>query len=188
MQVIAEGIETDAPEIVALARQEAGRKRDPVFKAKALYSVTNRALTYDAKAGRVSALAALRRGKASCEGYARLFAALCRASGIPARLVYGLRVRAESLNSGQIVVDRMRHVWDEVYLAGIGWVPVDPTFTYTVNGRKDVTYDYFGRLGQEGDLHIIIGREEQSIIWDFRVPPGHPGLVVEHHLYLSATR
>lgn len=57
------------------------------------------------------------RGHAECRGYTMLFAALCRASGIPARPVWGL-----------IFIDKgfRSHNWDEVYISGVGWVPVDP--------------------------------------------------------------
>ncbi len=180
----AEGIESQAREIVRFAEAKKGRHADPVFQAKALYAATNRLLTYDAQAGQISALAILRDRRASCEGYARLYAAFCRAVGIPARLVYGLRLRDEDLAGGGFTADAARHVWDEIYLAGLGWVPADPTFTYTVNGEKEVSYRYFGRLNEE-DLHLVIGRGEQKVSWTYRVPPGHPGLDVEHHLLLQ---
>ncbi|MGE5597892.1 MAG: transglutaminase-like domain-containing protein [Bacteroidota bacterium] len=179
-----EGIEADHQEILGFAQRKRGRSNDPVRRAKALYAATNLALTYDANAGKTTALEALRRGRASCEGYARLYAALCRAAGIPARLVYGLRLKQKELTKKEILADTARHVWNEVYLAGLGWVPVDPTFSYTVNGRKNVTYDYFARIGHHGDLHVVLGYNKQTISWNFRVPPGHPGLNVEHHIFL----
>lgn len=180
----AEGIEAQGEEIVRFAQANVGKNADPVFQAKALYAATNRLLTYDAQAGQESALATLRAKRANCEGYARLYAALCRAVGIPARLVFGLRLQDEDLAVGEFDADATRHVWDEIYLAGLGWVPADPTFTYTVDGEKGVSYRYFGRLN-EGDLHLLIGRGEQKVSWTYRVPPGHPGLEVEHHLLLE---
>ncbi len=179
-----EGIESGAPEIIAFARENEGSRRDPVFRAKSLYAAANRVLTYDATAGKVSAVAALQRRRGSCEAYARLFAALCRASGIPARLVYGLRLGKRELSAGEFMADDTRHIWNEVFLSGYGWIPVDPTFTYTVDGRKDVTYDYFGRLGLDDDVHVIMGYDDQRIVWTFQVPPGHPGLTVEYHLFV----
>ncbi len=59
----------------------------------------------------------VKRGHAECRGYTMLFAALCRASGVPARPVWGLLFRPKGYDS---------HNWDEVYIAGCGWVPVDP--------------------------------------------------------------
>jgi tetratricopeptide (TPR) repeat protein len=62
----------------------------------------------------------LQRGHAECRGYAVLFAALCRAAGVPARPVWGVFFRAGSPGAFD------SHNWDEVYIAGCGWVPVDP--------------------------------------------------------------
>ena len=57
------------------------------------------------------------RGHAECRGYTMLFAALCRAAGVPSRPVWGIVFLPKGFGS---------HNWDEVYIAGVGWVPVDP--------------------------------------------------------------
>lgn len=62
------------------------------------------------------------RGHAECRGYTMLFAALCRAAGVPARPVWGIVFLPKGFGS---------HNWDEVYIAGVGWVPVDPQRTET---------------------------------------------------------
>ena len=58
-----------------------------------------------------------------CSEHAVLLAAMCRASGIPARVVVGL-----------VYVDRHQgfgyHMWDEVYI-NQRWVAVDPTWNET---------------------------------------------------------
>ena len=59
----------------------------------------------------------VKRGHAECRGYTMLFAALCRAAGVPARPVWGILFPAKGFSS---------HNWDEVFIAGCGWVPVDP--------------------------------------------------------------
>lgn len=64
----------------------------------------------------------LDRGHAECRGYTILFAALCRAAGVPARPVWGVYFSAKGYDS---------HNWDEVYISGCGWVPVDPQLAYT---------------------------------------------------------
>lgn len=66
--------------------------------------------------GTTDALTALRLGEASCNGKSRLFVALCRSKGIPARLVGGL-----ILDNGS---KRTSHQWAEVYINGM-WVPMD---------------------------------------------------------------
>jgi transglutaminase-like putative cysteine protease len=60
-----------------------------------------------------------------------LFVGLARAAGIPARLVYGLRVAksrtgARSLGLASDDATAAQHCRAEVYLVGYGWVPVDP--------------------------------------------------------------
>jgi hypothetical protein len=57
------------------------------------------------------------RGHAECKGYTMLFAALCRAAGVPSRPVWGVLFIPGGFSS---------HNWDEVYVPGSGWVPVDP--------------------------------------------------------------
>lgn len=59
-----------------------------------------------------------------------LFVGLARASGIPARVQYGIRISDSSLHahlgkSGDI--SSAQHCQAEFYLAGLGWVPVDPS-------------------------------------------------------------
>ena len=64
------------------------------------------------------------RGSAECRGYTLLFTALCRAAGVPARPVWGLsKIPAME---GKPKGDFASHNWCEVYLAGCGWIPVDP--------------------------------------------------------------
>jgi tetratricopeptide (TPR) repeat protein len=66
----------------------------------------------------------VQRGHAECRGYAMLFAGLCRAAGVPARTMWGLTRVAPGQDQrfGNIA----SHNWAEFYVAGVGWVPVDP--------------------------------------------------------------
>jgi transglutaminase/protease-like cytokinesis protein 3 len=63
----------------------------------------------------------LRERRAECQGHAYLFAALARASGVPVRVVNGL---AYSDEHGGFLY----HTWNEAWIAGRGWQPVDATF------------------------------------------------------------
>ena len=63
-----------------------------------------------------------------CEHYASSFTVLMRAAGIPARVVTGYQGGFWN-NLGQYLLVRNSdaHAWSEVWLAGRGWVRVDPT-------------------------------------------------------------
>ncbi len=68
-----------------------------------------------------SALETLERGEGSCGAQSMLLAALCRASGIPARVVWGCVYTPEYGGSFG------HHGWNEVYMGKAGWIPVDAT-------------------------------------------------------------
>ena len=66
-----------------------------------------------------------------CADLNALYVGLARASGLPARDVYGLRVAKSqfgyrSLGAGTENVTRAQHCRAEVFINGFGWVPVDP--------------------------------------------------------------
>ncbi len=63
----------------------------------------------------------LRARRAECQGHAYLFAAFARALGIPTRIVNGI---AYSADHGGFLY----HTWNEAWIAGRGWRPVDATF------------------------------------------------------------
>jgi len=63
-----------------------------------------------------------------CEHYASAFVFLMRAAGVPARVVTGYQGgERNSLGNYLIVRGRDAHAWAEVWLAGRGWLRVDPT-------------------------------------------------------------
>lgn len=63
-----------------------------------------------------------------CEHYASAFAVLMRAAGIPARVVAGYQGGELNAYGGYLLVRQSSaHAWNEVWLAGSGWVRVDPT-------------------------------------------------------------
>jgi len=63
-----------------------------------------------------------------CEHYASAFTFLMRAAGIPARVVTGYQGGVLNPMGNYVVVRQAEaHAWSEVWLAGRGWVRVDPT-------------------------------------------------------------
>ena len=68
-----------------------------------------------------------------CEFFASSFALILRAAGVPARLVGGyLGGEYNQMGGYYLVSDDMAHVWVEVYIAGQGWLRVDPS-SYALN-------------------------------------------------------
>lgn len=63
-----------------------------------------------------------------CEHYASSFTFLMRAAGIPARIVTGyLGGEYNGLSGHWVVRQSDAHAWAEVWIAGRGWLRVDPT-------------------------------------------------------------
>jgi transglutaminase-like putative cysteine protease len=62
------------------------------------------------------------RGSGECGSHSRLFAAFCRAVGIPCRLAMGGAYTP--LKDGSFG----QHVWNEVWMGAAGWISLDTTF------------------------------------------------------------
>ncbi len=63
-----------------------------------------------------------------CEHYASSFVVMMRAAGIPARVVAGYQGGEYNEQENYLIVHQYdAHAWAEVWLAGEGWVRVDPT-------------------------------------------------------------
>ena len=118
------------------ARDITKGKFSDVDKARAIYEwiVDNTARdpkTRGCGVGDVKSMLETGNLKGKCADLNALYVGLARASGLPARDVYGLRVAKSefgyrSLGAGTPNVTRAQHCRAEVYLVGFGWVPVDP--------------------------------------------------------------
>jgi transglutaminase-like putative cysteine protease len=103
------------------------------------------------------------RGK--CADLNALFVGLCRAAGIPARDVYGLRVAPSdkglrTLGLSSHDATKAQHCRAEVYLTGFGWVPVDPA-----DVRKVALEEAPGNL-PVGDERVKAARERLFGSWE----------------------
>ncbi|MDO8348474.1 MAG: transglutaminase domain-containing protein [Rugosibacter sp.] len=98
-----------------------------------------------------------------CADLNALFVGLARASGLPARDVYGIRVADSRLGykslgkSGEIT--RAQHCRAEVWLSGFGWVPVDPS-----DVRKVMLEEKPG-LALKDDI-VVAAREKLFGAWE----------------------
>jgi len=112
-------IEKDHKKIREVAEGIDGQTEEEIVKN--IYSFVIEHLDYSNHGkGQWGAVKALREEKGDCSEYSDLFAALCRAKYIPARVITGCTVRFDS--------DSPKHNWVEVYLQDYGWVPFEPSF------------------------------------------------------------
>jgi hypothetical protein len=115
-----ETIQVEDPQIAELAEQLAPTGSSMLDGLRAIHEYTHDLGNVSFK-GTTDALTSLRLGEASCNGKSRLFVALARHQGIPARLVGGLILRSGS--------KRTSHQWLEVQI-GPYWVPFCPLNDY----------------------------------------------------------
>ena len=122
-----------APRLIAVGRDIAARGKsdeDTLELLKRFFLTAN--ISYATRDLPVSAepldefLFVKKRG--NCEFFASSFAVLLRAAGIPSRLVGGYYGgEYNELGGYYLITEDMAHVWVEAYLAGKGWVMVDPS-------------------------------------------------------------
>jgi transglutaminase-like putative cysteine protease len=130
-----------------------------------------------------------------CADLNALFVGLARASGLPARDIYGLRVAPSkfgyrSLGAGSEVVTKAQHCRAEVYLTGTGWVPVDPA-----DVRKVMLEEPPGNL-PIGNAKVVAARRALFGAWEGNwlaynfahdvVLPGAKGPKLEFLMYPQA--
>ncbi|MCP5268706.1 MAG: transglutaminase domain-containing protein [Zoogloeaceae bacterium] len=118
----------------SIAERIVGRVKDPLAQGKVIYDwvadlAINPQNTSAFAAGGIEPAPELTNALGRNAGYAMLFVALCRAIGLPARPVFGLRIDSSRLfNSlGQLgELNRAFHCRAEFYAPGYDWIPVNP--------------------------------------------------------------
>ena len=108
-----------------LADKITAGKTTVLTKARAIYdwicdNMHRDPATQGCGPGDVCALLIAPGGK--CTDIHSVFVALCRAAGVPAREVFGIRQGKEAV----VDISTWQHCWAEFFLPGYGWVPVDP--------------------------------------------------------------
>lgn len=139
----AEGIESDAPDIVTQTRKLADGKTKQIEIVRTLTAWTADWLKDGTDDGS-GALASLTSRKGNSQTRARLYTALARAAGIPTRFVSGLF----SLDGKGFLY----HSWAESLLDG-QWVAVDPTYN---QAPADPTHLKFFEGHTQEDLAPIV--------------------------------
>ena len=101
----------------------------PLAKTRAIANWLRDRAEYFYPPAERGAAAMLNTLRGDCGQYSMLFVALCRASGIPARIVSGFRIAEDrSLHY---------HIWAESFLPDFGWVPADVSLDSFQLGRLD---------------------------------------------------
>ncbi|HET9482114.1 MAG TPA: transglutaminase-like domain-containing protein [Candidatus Polarisedimenticolia bacterium] len=136
-------------------------RRQPLERARAIYDFVVKELALIENplelqgAGYGNVAFTLKNLKGDATDLASAFVGLCRAAGIPARPIIGFQIPV-GIRTGKL---GRYHAWAEFYLAGIGWIPADPTEGHRNPSRRDY---YFGSL-DENRLEFSTGRDIEMI-------------------------
>jgi transglutaminase-like putative cysteine protease len=133
------------------ANKITGSEKDADKKAKLIYNWIAENTFRDPKVrgcglGDISGMLASGNLGGKCADLSSLFVGLCRASGVPAREVFGLRVLPSMVSKSlgkEGLVSGSQHCRAE-YLSNRGWVPVDPA-----DVRKAILEDKLDPLAPE---------------------------------------
>ncbi len=112
-------------EVKKLADRITAGKTGVLDKAKAIYDWTCVNMYRDPNTigcGKGDVCQLLKQPGGKCTDISSVFVALCRAAGVPAREVFGIRLGKKEVQD----ITAWQHCWSEFYLPGYGWVPADP--------------------------------------------------------------
>jgi transglutaminase-like putative cysteine protease len=141
-------LESDAYEIMSLARDLSQGKNNPCEQARAFYDyVGDEFIEWTYHSQDLGALYAAQNLSGDCTEFSDLFIALNRAADIPAQFLEGVVCCTENGYDPS----ENKHDWTEVYLPETGWVPADPTFGRSLDNRDK----YFASIPAD---HIIVTR------------------------------
>lgn len=139
-------VPSDNPAVQKIEQEVVRNQSNPYERARLLYDYVTRKMKYSASATGNDVVAALKAGSGDSYLLSLAYAALLRASGIPARPVAGVLVYGDKKT--------VNHYWDEFFVPGFGWVPVDPALGAGARygdfpSRSDVADYYFGNLDNQ---------------------------------------
>ena len=147
-------IQSDADAITELAAKIVGKETNPYKKAKLIYQymLDNYFVLDKVRNNDAEPLELLQSTSGDSYDYAVIFASLARASGIPALIDSGILI-------GQDLTTQV-HWWNEIYLYGFGWLPVDAALGDNLAYKRwvenaDSAEYYFGNLDSH---HITFSR------------------------------
>lgn len=163
-------IESNNPAIKLLAQKiTRGSKtvREALEKI-ADYVSTN--IKYNVKLGtltqtwKLGALWTLNAKQGICLQFSRLYVALARAAGIPARVVGGFGF----LEPGQDIEGDYLHAYVEAYIPGKGWLPIEPQFPGNKIGLIPPHPGHIALLKGLGEKTTLDDRETEAVMFMYR--------------------
>ena len=132
-------VAADDPAVVALAQEITKDQTTYEGRARAIYDWIYENMERDNDVvgcgdGDVCRLISEDQRAGKCTDINSVFVALCRAAGVPATEMFGIRMNADDITGNQ-------HCWCEFYVPGTGWVPADPAdvLKAVLNDKLDKT-------------------------------------------------
>lgn len=116
-------LQCDDEKIIALAHKAVGNTKDAAKAARKIEAFVNNYMRPSGSFAFASAVEVANERKGDCTEFAVLTAAMCRAAGIPAKVVMGYIYRGYSHGKWNVFVP---HAWTEVYI-GDKWIGLDAT-------------------------------------------------------------
>ncbi|MBO8440428.1 MAG: transglutaminase domain-containing protein [bacterium] len=141
-----------------LAFRTVGRERRPYYMARAIFDLISKHYPW-ISAREYSTIDCIpeyvvRRGGGDCGQVTMLFITLCRILGIPARWQSGFSLIPGYENF---------HDWADIYIPGLGWIPVDPSFGIQRWGKtEEQRYFYFGGIDA---FRMIVNKGWGGELW-----------------------
>ena len=154
-------------QVKTLADQITESQTTVLGKAKAIYDWICENMYRDPKTigcGPGDVCALLERPGGKCTDIHSVYVALCRAAGVPAREVFGIRQGKKSPQD----ITKWQHCWAEFYLPGYGWVPVDPADVRKMMLKHDLKLEdkktkeyreYFWGAWDQYRVKLAMGRD-----------------------------
>jgi hypothetical protein len=146
--------------LAATAEDLAGKEKNPVIVARRFFNYVIEKSDHYSKWGTApkgkclgDAMECMSGKGDCCTDQHALFIALCRAQGIPCRLMYGSRLKPENAGKDH---DPGYRCWPNFFAPGLGWVPLDISSADTAPAEKAA--DWFGGL-DENRMEWAEGRD-----------------------------
>jgi transglutaminase-like putative cysteine protease len=145
-------IQSDNPEIIGQARIIIGATRDGEEAAKKILDWVYNNLQKRPTASVPSAIDVLRTKEGDCNEHSILFAAFCRAVGLPCKICVGVLGMGDGF---------YYHAWNKIYLGR--WIPVDATFGQFPADAVHIEFKE-GELEQQAKVLSVVGKIKIKVL------------------------